>query len=112
MHPHQQQTRREEKVLDIVSMIHPQISLFREMELRRRKKEEEKLSTERKIREVQVKILLLPRFYIIIILQKSIQSAENWKKQKEYWQETVMPFCVGVVMFVAGGYFFFRHVRS
>jgi len=64
----------------------------REMELRRRKKEEEKLSTERKIREVQ----------------KSIQSAENWKKQKEYWQETVMPFCVGVVMFVAGGYFFFR----
>ena len=44
-------------------MIHPQISLFREMELRRRKKEEEKLSTERKIREVQVKILLLPPTY-------------------------------------------------
>ena len=83
------------------------------MELRRRKKEEEKLSTERKIREVQVKILLLPLTYNhFIILQKSIQSAENWKKQKEYWQETVMPFCVGVVMFVAGGYFFFRHVRS
>ena len=30
----------------------------REMELRRRKKEEEKLSTERKIKEVQVKVMI------------------------------------------------------
>jgi len=64
----------------------------REMELRRRKKEEEKQSTERKIKEVQ----------------KSIQAAEDWKKRKEYWQETLVPFCVGLAMFVAGGYFYFR----
>ena len=31
--------------------------ISREMELRRRKKEEEKLSTERKIKEVQVSVL-------------------------------------------------------
>jgi len=60
----------------------------REMELRRRKKEEEKLSTENKIKEVK--------------------SAEEWKKRTEYWQETLVPFCVGLAMFVAGGYYYFR----
>lgn len=64
----------------------------REMELRRRKKEEEKTSTDVKIREVQ----------------KAIQKAEDWKKRREQFRETLFPFCVGLAMFVAGGYFYFR----
>merc|ERR1719410_2119571 len=58
----------------------------REMELRRRKKEEEKSSTEEKIKEVQ----------------KAIQKAEDWKKRREQFRETLFPFCVGLAMFVAG----------
>eukprot|EP00092_Neocalanus_flemingeri_P059954 GFUD01071809.1.p1 GENE.GFUD01071809.1~~GFUD01071809.1.p1 ORF type:complete len:484 (-),score=133.90 GFUD01071809.1:1223-2674(-) len=65
----------------------------REMELRRRKKEEEKSATENKIKEYQT----------------AIQKAEDWNKRKENLRETVLPFCVGLVMFVAGGYFYFRH---
>ena len=49
---------------------------------------------------------------LLPIIQKSIQAAEEWKKRKEYWQETLVPFCVGLAMFVAGGYFYFRHVRT
>lgn len=64
----------------------------REMELRRRKKEEEKISTENKIKEVK----------------KSIKSAEEWKEKSVFLQETVLPFCVGLAMFLAGGYFYFR----
>jgi len=64
----------------------------REMELRRRKKEEEKSTTENKIKEYQ----------------KAIQKAEDWNKRKEYLRETMFPFCVGLAMFVAGGYFYFR----
>jgi len=64
----------------------------REMELRRRKKEEEKCVTESKIKEYQ----------------KAIQKAEDWNKRKEYLRETMFPFCVGLAMFVAGGYFYFR----
>jgi len=68
----------------------------REMELRRRKKEEEKSSTEAKIKEVQKAI------------QKSEQKSEDWKKRKEHLRETVFPFCVGLTMFVAAGYIYFR----
>lgn len=68
----------------------------REMELRRRKKEEEKSSTEEKIKEVQKAI------------QKSEQKSEDWKKRKEHLRETVFPFCVGLTMFVAAGYIYFR----
>jgi len=64
----------------------------REMELRRRKKEEEKVSTENKIKEVK----------------KSIKSAEEWKEKSVFLQETILPFCVGLAMFLAGGYFYFR----
>lgn len=68
----------------------------REMELRRRKKGEEKSSTEEKIKEVQKAI------------QKSEQKSEDWKKRKEHLRETVFPFCVGLTMFVAAGYIYFR----
>jgi len=68
----------------------------REMELKRRRKEEEKSSTEDKIQEIK----------------KSIQKAEKSQDRKEYLQETVLPFCIGLMMFVAGGYFYLRHVRS
>lgn len=64
----------------------------REMELKRRRKEEEKASTENKIQEVK----------------KSIRNAEKSQARKEYLQETVLPFCIGLMMFVAGGYFYLR----
>ena len=54
------------------------------MELRRRKKEQEKSTTENKIKEYQ----------------KAIQKAEDWNKRKEYLRETMFPFCVGLAMFV------------
>ena len=85
------------------------------MELKRRRKEEEKTSTENKIEEVKVselKAICFQNFFFTnISCQKSIQNAERSKARKEYLQETVLPFCVGLVMFVAGGYFYFRHVR-
>lgn len=64
----------------------------REMELRRRKKEEEKSTTENKILEIQ----------------EAIKRAEEWNNRKEYVRETVVPFCVGLLMFCAGGYYYFR----
>jgi len=68
----------------------------REMELRRRKKEEpaklELNKTESKIKEVEA----------------AVRDAEEWKAKKEYFRETMFPFCVGLAMFVAGGYFYFR----
>ena len=85
------------------------------MELKRRRKEEEKTSTENKIEEVKVSeflAFLLITLFTNISCQKSIQNAERSKARKEYLQETVLPFCVGLVMFVAGGYFYFRHVRN
>ena len=85
------------------------------MELKRRRKEEEKTSTENKIEEVKVSefcAFVLIIFSTNISCQKSIQNAERSKARKEYLQETVLPFCVGLVMFVAGGYFYFRHVRN
>ena len=83
------------------------------MELKRRRKEEEKTSTENKIEEVKVSLrpFVFRTFFDHISCQKSIQNAERSKARKEYLQETVLPFCVGLVMFVAGGYFYFRHVR-
>ena len=84
------------------------------MELKRRRKEEEKTSTENKIEEVKVrdlKAFVLITFLSTFLSQKSIQNAERSKARKEYLQETVLPFCIGLMMFVAGGYFYFRHVR-
>ena len=83
------------------------------MELKRRRKEEEKTSTENKIEQVKVSEfqVCFNNLLKIISCQKSIQNAERSKARKEYLQETVLPFCVGLVMFVAGGYFYFRHVR-
>jgi len=75
----------------------------REMELRRRKKEEEKLSTRRK----QIEEEKLSTENKIKEVQNSFQCAEDWRKRKEYWQETLVPFCVGLAMFAAGGYFYF-----
>jgi len=60
----------------------------KEMELRRRKKEEEKHSSEDKSREVE--------------------SGWDWSARLEFWQETLLPFSVGLAMFAAGGYFYFR----
>lgn len=47
-----------------------------------------------------------------MIFQKSIKSAEEWKEKSVFLQETILPFCVGLAMFIAGGYFYFRQVRT
>ena len=64
----------------------------REVELRRRKKEEEKAATEDKVRE----------------MQKKMKAREEWNKRAAYIKETMLPFCVGLAMFLAGGYYYFR----
>jgi len=60
----------------------------REMELKRRKKKEETSSTEKKIAE----------------MKKEIHMAEEWSKKKEYWRQTILPFCVGLLICAAGYY--------
>ena len=83
------------------------------MELRRRKKEEEKISTENKIKEVKVgDENRFKKHWLSTDFQKSIKSAEEWKEKSVFLQETVLPFCVGLAMFLAGGYFYFRQVRT
>eukprot|EP00090_Calanus_glacialis_P020562 TRINITY_DN3167_c0_g1_i1.p1 TRINITY_DN3167_c0_g1~~TRINITY_DN3167_c0_g1_i1.p1 ORF type:complete len:497 (-),score=185.88 TRINITY_DN3167_c0_g1_i1:543-2033(-) len=62
-----------------------------EGELRKRKNEE-KNTTEEKLKEVE----------------KAIQKADDWKKKMELWQDKVYPFCVGLAIFAAGTYFYFR----
>jgi len=58
----------------------------REMELKRRKKKEETSSTERRIAE----------------MKKEIHSAEEWGRRKEYLRQTILPFCVGLLICAAG----------
>jgi len=65
----------------------------REMELRRRKKDEEKQVTEEKIKQMQEKL----------------RANEAWLEKKENMKETLLPFCVGLAMFLAGGYYYFRN---
>jgi len=64
----------------------------REMELRRRKKEDEKAVTEQRLRTMQAKM----------------KENENWAGRKDHLKETIGPFCVGLAMFLAGGYYYFR----
>ena len=54
----------------------------REMELRRRKKDEEKNTTEVKI--------------------KKVQRAKNWKKKKGHLLESLFPYCLELTILVHG----------
>jgi len=60
----------------------------REMEIKRRKKKEETTSTESKIAE----------------MKKEIQRAEEWGRKREYLRQTLLPFCVGLLICAAGYY--------
>jgi len=64
----------------------------REMDLRRRKKEDEKAVTEEKIKRMQEKL----------------KSSEMKASHRENLKDTILPFCVGLAMFLAGGYYYFR----
>jgi len=68
----------------------------REYELRRRKKEEENAKTEEKIKEMKEKQ----------------RESEAWISKKEHMKETLIPFCVGLAMFVVGGYLYFSKKLS
>jgi len=41
-------------------------------------------------------------------VKKSIKSAEEWKEKSDFLQERILPFCVGLAMFIAVGYFYLR----
>lgn len=60
----------------------------REMEIKRRKKKEETTSTESKIAE----------------MKKEIHRAEEWGRKREYLRQTLLPFCVGLLICAAGYY--------
>ena len=40
-----------------------------------------------------------------------MKENENWAGRKDHLKETIGPFCVGLAMFLAGGYYYFRYVR-
>jgi len=58
----------------------------------RKRKNEEKNTTEEKLKEVE----------------KAIQKQDYWKKKRELWRDKAYPFCVGLAIFAAGTYFYFR----
>ena len=86
-----------------VDLFLPDVFLFREMELKRRKKKEETTSTENKIAQMKVLVkkhshsrLFTPSF------QKEIHKAEEWSRRKEFWRQNVLPFCVGLFICAIG----------
>ena len=40
--------------------------------------------------------------------QEKLRANEAWLEKKENMKETLLPFCVGLAMFLAGGYYYFR----
>ena len=79
---------------------------LRDIELKRRKKKEEtsqkKEETQSKIDSVKVVITILSS--LTPSLQKEIQAAEQWQRKVEYFRLNVFPFCVGLIVCVAGYY--------
>lgn len=64
----------------------------REMELRRRVKEEKRMATESKIADIK----------------KGVKEAEEWARKRKFMMERAVPFCVGLAMFIIGaGYFYY-----
>jgi hypothetical protein len=66
-------------------------SSLREMELRRRRKEDARFATESKIAD----------------MKRRAKDAESWKKRKESLVQKALPFCVGLAMLSAAGVYFF-----
>ncbi len=64
----------------------------REMELRRRKKEEKKAALESQLEEMK---------------RKSKESDER-KRKRQFLVETIVPFCLGLAMLLAGTYYYIR----
>ena len=58
------------------------VSFFRDLELRRRRKE----ATEGKVNEVK----------------RKMREAEDWQEKKRYFKEKFAPFCVGLAIFSVG----------
>ena len=38
-----------------------------------------------------------------------MKESEAWVSRKQNMKETILPFCVGLAMFLAGGYYYFRY---
>jgi len=65
----------------------------REMTLKRRKKDEDTAGTQEKIVEIQ----------------RKLKAGEDWSRRTAYFKETMLPFCVGLAMFISGGYYYFKN---
>lgn len=66
--------------------------LIREMELRRRKKEEKNRALEAQVQE----------------MKRKAKEAEDWSRTKNFLMEKMVPFCVGLAMLVAGTVYYTR----
>ena len=86
---------------DDVDLFLPDVFLFREMELKRRKKKEETTSTENKIAQMKVPVKKHSRLFTPSF-QKEIHKAEEWSRRKEFWRQNVLPFCVGLFICAIG----------
>ena len=84
-----------------VDLFLPDVFLFREMELKRRKKKEETTSTENKIAQMKVPVKKHSRLFTPSF-QKEIHKAEEWSRRKEFWRQNVLPFCVGLFICAIG----------
>ena len=84
-----------------VDLFLPDVFLFREMELKRRKKKEETTSTENKIAQMKVPVKKHSQLFTLAF-QKEIHKAEEWSRRKEFWRQNVLPFCVGLFICAIG----------
>ena len=67
-------------------------SFFREMEIRRRKKEEKTRALEAQVQEIK----------------RKAKDADDWKRKKNFLLEKMVPFCVGLAMLVVGTVYYMR----
>ena len=64
----------------------------REMEIRRRKKDEKNKALEEQILE----------------MKRKAKESEEWQRKKNFFMEKMVPFCVGLAMIIAGTVYYMR----
>ncbi len=80
---------------ELFCSLFPFPSLFlspRELDLRRRRREDARNTTESKVQEIK----------------RKVKEAEDWQQTKASIMQKVVPFCVGLVMVSAAGIYYYR----
>ena len=67
-------------------------SYYREMEIRRRKKDEKNKALEQQIQD----------------MKRKAKESEDWQSKKNFFIEKMVPFCVGLAMLIAGTVYYMR----